>query len=102
MDKYNFTKKIRRPLVPTSTGARTLRARLSLRETQEEFSKRFRVTRMTIQHWESGKSLHIQKVHKEMLDKLILNLQKDGMWMPEDVFIVVFRTEIEKKGNALL
>ena len=93
---------IKRPLIPTELGAKCLRARLSLRETQTEFAKRFHVTKMTVQHWESGKTIRIQQVHKLILEAIVFNLKRDGHYLPEEVMTTVFREEVEKKGNALV
>lgn len=92
---------IKRPIVPTEIGAKVLRARLSLRETQSEFAQRFHVTKMTIQHWESGKTLHVQKVHKIILEALVRNLQRDGHYLPQEIMTTVYREVVEKKGNAM-
>lgn len=75
---------------------------MSLRETQVEFSDRFRVTPVTIHNWESGKTRFIQKIHREILDKMVKRLKQDGMYLPEEVMTTIYRENVERKGNALI
>ena len=95
------TRYVKHPVRLTPWGMSVLRARMSLRETQPEFSKRFMATPVTIHNWESGKSRHPQRIHRSVLDKLVVDLKKQGLWMPDDVFITICRTEVENKGNAV-
>ena len=87
--------------MPTELGKKVLRLRMSVRETQEEFAERFRVTTLTIHNWECGKTEKIQKIHKEMLDTLVKQLKHEGRYMPDDLFSIIYRTQIESRGNAM-
>jgi transcriptional regulator with XRE-family HTH domain len=92
--------RIKHPIKPTTLGQNVLRARFSLRETQPEFAERFQVTNITIHNWETGKTSHIQRIHRTILDGLVAKLKKEGRWMPYDIFSSFYRTDIERKGNA--
>ena len=94
-------KYLKHPIVPTELGRRVLRARLSLRETQKEFAERMRVSNITIYNWENGRTERINKIHREMLDTLIKQLKAGGIYMPDEAFQTVYRTQMESRGNAL-
>lgn len=101
MNKHQFIIAQKGKMVPTETAASVLRARLSLRETQVEFAKRFLVTPVTIHNWETGKVSRMQNIHKKVLEELIKNLKKEGYYLPDEVFTTVFRSELAKHGNAI-
>lgn len=92
---------IKHPLKPTAVGRAVLQARLSLRETQPEFAKRFKVSHMTIHKWETGKVEHLHRIYRHLLDALVAHLKANGQWMADDILTTVYRTELENKGNAL-
>ena len=93
-------KYIKHPLKQTEIGMATLRCRLSLRETQNEFAKRFMVTPVTVHNWETGKSQFIQKIHRQILVTLLEKLKKEGLYLPEPVFTAIYRAEFEKRGSV--
>ena len=90
------TKYIKHDARPTKIGIAVLRARLSLRETQEEFSDRFRVSKTTIHKWERGYVTRMQRVYQEMLDALLKRLQAEGRLLPEAVVQTIFKDEVNE------
>jgi transcriptional regulator with XRE-family HTH domain len=94
-------KYLKHPITPTKLGIQCLRARLSLRETQKEFAKRFQVQTCTVNNWETGKTQNINKVHQTMLDDLTEKLKREGTYIPADILTTIYREKLERKGNAL-
>ena len=88
------------PIRITDLAVSSLWARLSLHENQEDFAKRFRVSYVTISNWETGKSLTCHTIHKEIMDMLLNNLQKEGHLIPREQVLVLLNAAVEKKGNA--
>lgn len=82
----------------TVNGERALRARLSLRETQEEFAKRFLVSPITIHNWETGKTTHMQGMHKRILEVLVERLKAEGRYMPQEAYETILRTSQEQRN----
>lgn len=83
---------------PTLLSKKVLQARLSLRETQREFSERFLVTPFTVHNWETGKTEHIQKIHRTMLDALLSRLKSEGRLLDESIFVTIYREQTERKN----
>jgi DNA-binding XRE family transcriptional regulator len=90
---------ITNPIRVTQLGTQSLRARLSLHETQAEFANRFLVNRFTIGRWETGGTARCAKIHQAILDKLIRRLADEGHLIPEEQVLVLFREAIERRGN---
>lgn len=88
---------IKHPIKPTELSRKVLKARLSLRETQPEFAKRFMVSHITVHNWETGKTRHIQRIHKEILANLLKKLQNEGRLIDDSVLTSIYRTEMENK-----
>lgn len=77
---------IQHPMRRTPNAERVLRARLSLRESQVIFAKRFRVSNITVHKWETGKTPYMQKIYQEILGALIERLQAEGRYLPTEVY----------------
>lgn len=67
---------------PSPHGLAILRTRLSLRETQAEFAKRFHVTMKTIGNWETGRVVAMLPIYQALLDRLVEQLAKQGHLIP--------------------
>jgi transcriptional regulator with XRE-family HTH domain len=89
---------IKHPLIATELSRKTLRARLSLRETQEEFAARFMVSRVTVHNWETGKSFRMQNIHRRILDVLLKNLAAEGRLIDDSIFDTIYRENVASKG----
>lgn len=77
---------LKHPIRRTELSEKVLRARLSLRESQTQFAQRFRVTKLTVHNWESGKVLYMQQIYKEILAALIGRLQNEGRYVPVEMY----------------
>src|SRR6266699_3444912 len=84
-------------IIPTQHGKETLWARLSLRETQTEFAKRFMVGWLTIHRWETGKSKTSGRIHRQILKTILKKLHDEGRLMPHEAFETFYREEINQK-----
>lgn len=89
---------LKHQIQPTALAQKIFRARISLRETQSEFSNRFRTTVSTINNWETGKTKFIQRIHLAILDSIEQRLKHEGRWLPEDLFIIAWKLKLERKN----
>lgn len=93
---------MKHPIIPTELSFTCLRARLSVKETQRQFAKRFMVQTCTINNWETGKSKFINKVHREILIALCNKLFKEGTYVDAAVVDKVMQERIAKRGNGAI
>jgi transcriptional regulator with XRE-family HTH domain len=98
--KQSFTNYRRNPYRVTEGGVKVLQCRLSLRETQSEFAKRFKVSRMTLHRWENGQTITFHPIYRDILDLLWNRLKRDNMLLPEPVVTTVVRETKERLTNA--
>ena len=84
---------IKNPIKPTDIGLMVMRTRLSLRETQAEYAKRFHVSVKTVGNWETGRVRDILPIYKAILFRLQEQLQRQGQLMPEDMLLAIVRQE---------
>ena len=92
---------VHHPLRPTQVSIKTIRARLSLRETQVQFAQRFHVAPITVHKWESGKVLSLRPIYQVLMNALEARLRAEGRWLSDDIFAAIYHKELEIKGNAL-
>lgn len=85
--------------IPTAWARQVLWTRMSLRETQTEFARRFGISWITIHRWESGKVKKAYHVHERVLGAIMNNLKTEGRLMPQEVFETYYREEIERKDE---
>jgi len=86
---------LRYPPTATRLGLTVLRVRLSLRETQVQFARRFRVSPTTVWKWETGRVEHMQKIYKELLTGFEKELVASGRLLPEQFVEVLFKRDVE-------
>lgn len=89
-----------KPAVLTELGVAMLRARLSLRETQAEFAKHFRVTVKTVNNWERGRSTRTPAIYTEILAKIIAQLQANGQLLLEEQLQAILRKALLRHNSA--
>jgi DNA-binding XRE family transcriptional regulator len=93
---------LRHPVKMTDVAYKTLRCRLSLKETQTQFAKRFRVSVTTIVNWETGSVENMSRIYEEIMDSLTARLAEQGRLMPDASIRVLFKEEMERVGDAII
>lgn len=91
---------LKHPIKLTKFGRQALRARLSLNETQDEFSDRFHVSALTIHKWETGKVLSPHPIYTAILDALTARLAKEGLLIDDDIMSTIDREDTASRGDA--
>ncbi len=89
-----------KPIKLTEAGFKVVRARLSLQETQQVFANRFMVAKETVHRWEVGRIERFGKMNGLILDTLMDKLDREGRLLPPEVVRMMFREQIEDKGDA--
>lgn len=84
----------------TPLGFKVVQCRLSLKETQEQFAERFRVTTATVCKWERGGVEVTHKIYTEILDLLHKRLKQEGRLISEYLIKQIFSDTMSTDGDA--
>jgi len=79
----------------TPLSIKCLQCRLSLRETQAEFAKRFKTHRVTIVKWENGAIETQHPLAADLLDRLWHKLHQEHKLLPEAAMVTILRQNQE-------